>query len=93
MDFPYVYDDEDNAPLNIEPRKPIIYSQRFNSKGELVTFEKFYSFAEMARYYRNRKDPDAPEEPANGCWNCRNHVCRIIPPLPKSTPVLKKKQN
>ena len=72
MDFPYVYDDEDNAPLNIEPRKPIIYSQRFNSKGELVTFEKFYSFAEMARYYRNRKDPDAPEEPANGCWNCRN---------------------
>ena len=33
MDFPYVYDDEDNVPLNIEPHKPVITGMRVNSKG------------------------------------------------------------
>ena len=72
MDFPYVYDDEDNVPLNIEPHKPVITGMRVNSKGEWVTVEQYDSISDAVKAWKNRKDPDAPEEPANGCWNCRN---------------------
>ena len=72
MDFPYVYDDEDNAPLNIEPHRPVVTDMRVNSKGEWVIVAQYDSLSDASRAYKNRKDPDAPEEPANGCWNCRN---------------------
>ena len=72
MDFPFVYDDEDNAPLNIEPHKPVITDMRVNRNGEWVTVAQYDSISDAVKAYRNRKDPDEPEKPANGCWNCRN---------------------
>jgi hypothetical protein len=28
--------------------------------------------ADMIQHYKNLKDPDEPEKPDNGCWNCMN---------------------
>ena len=62
MDFPFVYDDEDNAPLNIEPHKPVITDMRVNRNGEWVTVAQYDSISDAVKAYRNRKDPDEPEK-------------------------------
>ena len=42
----------------------------FNGKGKLVSEKEFESATALASYYKNKKDPDAPEKPSDGCWNC-----------------------
>ena len=42
----------------------------FNSKGKKVSERSFKSVAALSAYYNNRKHPDLPEPPDDGCWNC-----------------------
>ncbi len=70
----YVFDDEDNAgTIDLaEPKRPAITVQRLDKDGKIVTVEQYKTMADMIRHYRNLKDPDEPEKPDNGCWNCMN---------------------
>ena len=43
----------------------------FNSKGEKVSEKAFESASSIAAYYKRMEDPDAPEKPSDGCWNCK----------------------
>ena len=71
----YVYDDEDNGSMVdfTEPKKPEITITRLDKDGKIVTVEQYKTMADMIQHYRNLKDPDEPEKPDNGCWNCRNY--------------------
>lgn len=68
----YVFDDEDNAGMIdlTEPKRPVITVRRFDKDGKLVTVEQYKTMADMIQHYKNLKDPDEPEKPDNGCWNC-----------------------
>ena len=68
----YVFDDEDNAGMIdlAEPKRPAITVQRLDKDGKIVTVEQYKTMADMIQHYKNLKDPDEPEKPDNGCWNC-----------------------
>ena len=56
--MPYLYDDEDNAPMN-----------DFDRDGHNPTV---YLDAYEAKMYDKYGDPDEHKEPDSGCWNCIN---------------------
>jgi hypothetical protein len=68
--MPYLYDDEDNAPMNEE--KFVIKDIRPGLDGKRYVAHQFKSIEEASKYYKSLKDPDAPfnDPPGNGCWNC-----------------------
>jgi hypothetical protein len=54
----YVYNDEDNAPMNneaFEVHNPTVYTGVYE-----------------ARMMDKHGEPEPAEKPANGCWNCMN---------------------
>ena len=58
MDFPYVYDDEDNAPLpeGFISHNPTVYPDRYTMKA-----------------WENGEPEPKNQKVENGCWNCRNY--------------------
>ena len=58
--MPYIYNDEDNVPMNEE---------QFDRDGHNPTV---YSSAYEARMYDKYGEPEPKEKPDDGCWNCMN---------------------
>jgi hypothetical protein len=54
--MPYIYNDEDNAPMNEET---------FDRDGHNPTV---YLDAHEARMFKKHGEPEKPD---NGCWNCQ----------------------
>lgn len=59
--MPYIYNDEDNAPMN---------EDTFDQGGHNPTV---YLSAYEARMYDKYGEPEPKEKPADGCWNCMNY--------------------
>jgi hypothetical protein len=68
--MPYLYDDEDNAPMNEE--NFVIKDIRPGLDGKPYVAHQFKSIEEASKYYKSLKDPDVPFSDLhdNGCWNC-----------------------
>ena len=45
----------------------------YDKHGRNIGERTFESVGVLAAYYRNRKHPDLPEQPEDGCWNCLNY--------------------
>ena len=80
----YVFDNKDNGSTVdfTEPKRPEITITRLDKDGKIVTVEQYKTMADMIQHYKNLKDPDEPEKPDNGCWNCmlfdwKHEACTI----------------
>ena len=60
--MPYIYNDEDNAPMTEDAFKGYHNPTVYNDRAEM----KYYESGEWIQ------DLEKREKPANGCWNCRN---------------------
>ena len=47
--------------------------KHYDGKGKLICTRSFKSVSELTAFYRNKKNPDLPERPSDGCWNCMNY--------------------
>ena len=68
--MPYIYNDEDNAPMNDEA------FDRIDRNGHNPTV--YTSYAEMKAEERSLPFTDKPDD---GCWNCRHYngdFCTIL---------------
>lgn len=45
----------------------------YDKHGNKIAERTFESVDALAAYYRSRKNPDLPESPEDGCWNCLHY--------------------
>jgi hypothetical protein len=50
----------------------MITLSRFDKDGKQTVIKTFETITDFERYMSNTKDPEKPEKPDNGCWNCMN---------------------
>ena len=69
----YIYNDEDNVPMNEE--NFVIRDIRPGPDGKDHVVHQFKSIDEAAKYYESLPDPDVPftDSPEKGCWNCTEY--------------------
>ena len=51
----------------------MISVRHYDKHGNLAYERQFKSAEEVSRFYGNKKHPDLPEPPDDGCWNCVNY--------------------
>ena len=58
--MPYIYSDEDNAPMTE------------TETDRIMKYTTYSSQAEMRDYDRGEYPEEKQDKPADGCWNCWN---------------------
>ena len=51
----------------------MIEIKHYDKHGNVICKRQFKDAAAVSRFYGNRKHPDLPEPPEDGCWNCMKY--------------------